>query len=74
MKQHVKMCVENSEDVFEARNLSLLLKDDIQHRIKKYSFHIIKSSKNYIEWLQEDYRRRLLSKINQHFHGVVEDH
>ena len=65
--QHAKMCVENSKDIFEARELSALLKDDISDRVKKYSKCIIKNTENYIDWLNEDYKRKLTSQINQHF-------
>ncbi len=65
--QHVKICVENSEDVYDAWNLSKLLKDDISHRIKQYSYCIIKNTNNYIKWLEEDYRRQLRTKISQQF-------
>ncbi|WP_139958853.1 DEAD/DEAH box helicase [Flavicella sediminum] len=67
IEQHCQLCVENSEDVFDARILSRLLQDDISDRIKKYSYCIIKSTKNYIQWLEEDYKRRLSTMINQSF-------
>ena len=66
--QHAKMCAENSEDVFDAHILSRELNDDIEYRIKQYSYCILKSSKNYIKWLQEDYKRQLRVKITQVFH------
>ncbi len=65
--QHVKICVENSEDVYDAWNLSKLLSDDITHRIKQYSYCIIKNTKNYMKWLEEDYKRQLRTKISQQF-------
>lgn len=67
LDQHVKMCVENSEDVFDARILAKELKDDISSRIKQYSYCISKSTKNYREWLEEDYSRRLRLQINQEY-------
>jgi superfamily II DNA or RNA helicase len=67
IEQHCKLCFENSEDVFDARILSRLLNDDIADRIKKYSYCIIKSTKNYVQWLEDDYKRRLSSMINQSF-------
>ncbi len=66
--QHAKMCVENSEDVFDAHILSRELHDDIEFRIKQYSYCILKSSKNYIKWLEEDYKRQLRVKITREFH------
>ncbi|GGE17517.1 DEAD/DEAH box helicase [Psychroflexus salis] len=67
VNQHAQMCVENSEDVFDARILSRELKDDIQDRISQYSKCIINNTKNYRDWLFEDYNRKLRSKINEMF-------
>jgi len=67
MEQHVKICVENSEDVFDARILAKELKDDISSRIKQYSYCISKSTKNYRDWLEEDYARKLRQQINAEF-------
>src|SRR5690606_13191654 len=67
MGQHVAMCVENSEDVFDARILAKELKDDISSRIKQFSYCISKSTKNYREWLEEDYCRKLRLQINKEF-------
>ena len=66
--QHAKICAENSEDVFDAHILSRELHDDIEFRIKQYSYCILKSSKNYIKWLEEDYKRQLRVKISFEFH------
>ena len=65
--QHANICAENSEDVFDAHILSRELNDDIEYRIKQYSYCILKSSKNYIKWLEEDYKRQLRVKISQQF-------
>ena len=67
IEQHAKMCVENSEDVFDAHILSRELHDDIEFRIKQYSYCILKSSKNYLKWLEEDYKRQLRVRITQEF-------
>ncbi len=67
IEQHARMCAENSEDVFDARILSKLLDRDIEFRVRRYSYCISKSTKNYRDWLQEDYGRKLRSAINQIF-------
>ena len=67
--QHAQMCVENSEDVFDARILARELKEDIEDRIKQYSKCIIRNTKNYRDWLYEDYTRKLRSKINEIYMG-----
>ena len=65
--QHVVMCVENADDLWDGLDLAKDLKDDIQDRIKHYSYCTIKTTKNYLVWLEEDYYRRLNSKIRQEF-------
>ncbi len=67
--QHARMCVENSEDVFDARILSRELKDDIFDRVQQYTKCIINNTKNYRDWLVEDYERKLRSRINEMFMG-----
>jgi superfamily II DNA or RNA helicase len=68
--QHVQWCVENSEDVFDARILAKLLKEDIKDRIRRYSYCIINNTNNYKDWLEEDYYRRLRIALQQEFAGV----
>lgn len=65
LEQHCKMCVENSEDVFDARILAKELEEDIAYRIRRYSYCISNSTKNYRDWLKEDYMRKLRLMINQ---------
>ncbi|GGZ50020.1 DEAD/DEAH box helicase [Mesonia mobilis] len=65
--QHAQMCAENSEDVFDARILARELDDDIRDRVKRYSRCIINNTKNYRDWLFEDYNRKLRSRINEMF-------
>lgn len=65
LEQHTRMCVENSEDVFDARLLAKDLEDDIAYRIRRYSYCISNSTKNYRDWLREDYMRKLRLRINQ---------
>ena len=65
--QHAKICIENSKDVFDARILAKQLKDDIEYRVRLYSYCIMNNTKNYKEWLAEDYERKLRLKISQKF-------
>jgi superfamily II DNA or RNA helicase len=67
IEQHAQICVENSEDVFDARILAKELKEEIEYRVKQYSYCIMNNTKNYKEWLQEDYERKLRLNISQKF-------
>ena len=67
IEQHAKMCVENAEDVFDARILARELREEIEFRVKQYSYCIMNNTKNYKDWLQEDYERRLRLRISQMF-------
>jgi len=67
IEQHAQICVENSEDVFDARILAKELKDEITFRVRQYSYCIMNNTKNYKEWLEEDYERKLRSSISKKF-------
>jgi len=67
IEQHATICVENAEDVFDARILAKLLKEEITFRVRQYSYCIMNNTKNYKEWLEEDYERKLRSNISKKF-------
>ena len=67
IEQHAQICFENSEDVFDARILAKSLKEEIQFRVRQYSYCIMNNTKNYKEWLEEDYERKLRSNISKKF-------
>lgn len=67
IEQHAQLCVENSKDVFDARILAKQLKEEIAFRVRQYSYCIMNNTKNYKEWLEEDYERKLRLSISQKF-------
>lgn len=67
LEQHLQMCLDNSNDVFEARSLANLLEEDIENRAKRYAYCLTKSTKNYIKWLQDDYKRQLISLVTRKY-------
>ncbi|CAM1343539.1 DEAD/DEAH box helicase [Tenacibaculum amylolyticum] len=72
IEHHAKMCIENSEDVFDALLLAKKLGGDIDDRIHRYSKCICKSTHNFIDWLQDDYRKKLNSYLRNNFDEVYE--
>jgi len=71
IEQHARICVENSEDVFDARMLAKELKEEISYRVRQYSYCIMNNTKNYKEWLEEDYERKLRSSISRKFAEIM---
>jgi len=67
IEQHSKMCIENSDDMIDALDLIKVLDNEIEYRIRRYSYCLAKSTDNYIEWLKEEYIRKLRNTITQHF-------
>ena len=67
IQQHALMCVENTTELVQARMLSKLLSDDIESRIKRFVKCLGKTSKNYREWLIEDYKTKLSLSIGKKF-------
>ena len=67
IEQHATMCVNNSEELIETRGLSRLLADDIESRVKRYVNCLGKTSKNYRDWLIDDYSTKLNLAIGKKF-------
>ena len=67
---HSLLCIENSEDEFDALILVKELGDDIDYVIKRYSKCISKSTTNFLEWLTEDYKKRLRTNIRNNFDEI----
>lgn len=64
---HAKMCIENSEDVFDALILAKMLGEEIDDRINRYAKCISKSTHNFVTWLKDDYRKKLNSYLRENF-------
>lgn len=59
IRQHASMCIENSSTTGEALALSEELSQEIDWRVKQYTKCLGNVTKNYREWLQDDYKSRL---------------
>ena len=64
---HAKICIENSEDVYDSLALVKMLGVEIDDRINRYSKCISKSTHNFITWLKEDYRKKLKAYLRANF-------
>lgn len=73
IEQQARICIENSEDVYDALILSQLLDDDITYRIHQYIRCICKSTHNFIDWLNTDYRQKLRSYLLTNFDEDFEE-
>ncbi len=67
IEQHSQMCITNAETIFDARDLTKFLHDDISYRIKQYSYCMMNSTQNYKDWLMEEYIRKLRISFNGKF-------
>jgi hypothetical protein len=71
LDQHAGMCVDNTETLQEAKMLAKELDDDIEDRIKRYSKCLSQCSKNYREWLVDDYKQRLTLLIGKKYREKI---
>ena len=73
IEHHARICIENSEDVYDALDLSKKLGDDIDHRIQRYTKCISKSTYNFVDWLKDDYRKKLRAYLRENFDEKFEE-
>lgn len=67
LEQHATMCVDNTEELYDAKILAKELLPDIECRMKRYANCLSHCSKNYKEWLVEDYKLKLTLLIGKKF-------
>ena len=72
IEQHAFICIENSEDIYDALDLVKLLTDDIDFRIHRYSKCISKSTHNFLSWLKDDYKKKLRAYLRENFDEILE--
>ena len=70
IEQHAKICIENSENIYDALSLMKLLNEDIDFRIHRYSKCISKSTHNFLQWLVDDYKKKLRSYLRLNFDRI----
>jgi len=71
LEQHASMCVDNTETLQEAKSLGKELDDDIECRIKRYAKCLSQCSKNYREWLVDDYKKNMTLLIGKKYREKI---
>ncbi len=71
LDQHATMCVYNTETLLEAKFLAKELDEDIECRIKRYAKCLSQCSKNYREWLVDDYKQKLTLLIGKKYREKI---
>jgi hypothetical protein len=67
IKQHALMITENAHDHNRALELLKMLEPDIKSRVKHYSYCISRSTENYLQWMRDEYTRKLQQLLRQHY-------
>jgi superfamily II DNA or RNA helicase len=67
IRQHATIIKENAGDMEMAFELLKLLEPDVKSRVKHYSYCISKSTDSYLEWLREEYMRKLRLLVRADF-------
>ena len=70
IRQQAQLCLENSETLTHALQLADALKPETEWRVKQYVKCLENASKNYKDWLIEDYNNRLRIFIEKVFHRL----
>ena len=68
IRQHAKMCIENAGTAAEALALASELDKEIDWRVKQYTKCLGNVTRNYRDWLQNDYKTKLKTLIEKIWH------
>jgi superfamily II DNA or RNA helicase len=67
INQHATIITENSSDFASALELVRMLEPDIKSRVKHYSYCISRSTESYLQWMRDEYTRKLQQVLRQKF-------
>jgi len=67
IQQHASIITENAADHTQALELLKMLEPDIKSRVKHYSYCISRSTENYLQWMRDEYTRKLQQVLRQHY-------
>jgi hypothetical protein len=62
-EDHFRRITENADHLFDAIDLLNILQDEIRYRLSVYTNCLAKSTKNYFNWLYEQYVDQLRQRL-----------
>ncbi len=71
IQQHINMCIENSSDLPESVELAELLKEEMDYRVRMYCRCLSKTSESYVNWLKEEYFKKLKAALVRNYQWKV---
>jgi superfamily II DNA or RNA helicase len=72
IRQHALMCIANAETISQALHLSEALEQEICWRVGQYCKCLENTTKNYADWLQQDYRTKLRGLIQKLMYRILQ--
>jgi superfamily II DNA or RNA helicase len=67
INQHASIIIDNADDYTKALELLKMLEPDIKSRVKHYSYCISRSTENYLQWMRDEYTRKLQQVLRQQY-------
>ena len=67
IRQHADIIKENASDFHKAMDLVKMLEPDIKSRLKHYSYCISRSTESYLQWMRDEYTRKLTHTLRQDY-------
>jgi superfamily II DNA or RNA helicase len=67
INQHASIIFDNSTDYNSALHLVKMLDPDIKSRLKHYSYCISRSTESYLQWMRDEYIRKLQQVLRQKY-------
>ncbi len=63
LENHLQIITANAEEFEQALELINILEDEIGDRIRRYSYCLVNTTRNYRDWVEDEYKKKLKSKL-----------
>jgi len=67
LENHIQLITENAEDFEQAIHLVNVLNDEIADRIRRYSYCLVNTTRNYRDWVEEEYKKKLKARLMREY-------
>jgi superfamily II DNA or RNA helicase len=67
LENHIEIITKNAESFEEAIGLINVLNEQIGDRIRRYSYCLVNTTRNYRDWVEEEYKKKLKSRLMKEY-------
>jgi len=67
LENHIELITKNADEFEDAIELINVLNEEIGDRIRRYSYCLVNTTRNYRDWVEDEYKKKLKSRLMREY-------